>query len=151
MHAKLLQLCSNLCDPMDHSLPDFSVHKMLQAEILGWAAIPFSRGSSWPRDWPTPLMPTCIGRQILYHLSPQRLLETKLKIWQHIAIVWKKKIVLQIYRNKIGMKIINFALWQLYIVYTNYAAIEIQEREWKIKIILDIPSAIKHAERLELS
>ena len=32
-------------------LPGFSVHGILQARILKWAAIPFSRGSSWPRDW----------------------------------------------------------------------------------------------------
>ena len=27
------------------------VHEILQARILEWVAIPFSRGSSWPRDW----------------------------------------------------------------------------------------------------
>ena len=36
-----------LCDP---SPPGFSVHEILQARILDWAAIPSSRGSSWPRD-----------------------------------------------------------------------------------------------------
>ena len=40
-----------LCDPMDYSRPGSSVHGMLQARILEWLAIPFSRGSSWPRDW----------------------------------------------------------------------------------------------------
>ena len=39
------------CDPMDCSLPGSSVHGILQARILEWVAIPFSRGSSWPRDW----------------------------------------------------------------------------------------------------
>ena len=39
-----------LCDPMDRSLPGFSVHGILQARILEWVAISFSRGSSWPRD-----------------------------------------------------------------------------------------------------
>ena len=29
----------------------FQVHGILQARILEWVAIPFSRGSSWPRDW----------------------------------------------------------------------------------------------------
>ena len=33
------------------SLPDSSVHGILQARILEWGAIPFSGGSSWPRDW----------------------------------------------------------------------------------------------------
>ena len=39
-----------LCDPMDCSLTGFSVHGILQAIILQWVAILFSRGSSWPRD-----------------------------------------------------------------------------------------------------
>ena len=42
----LLQLCSTLCNPMDSSLPDPSVHGILQARILEWVAIPFSRGYS---------------------------------------------------------------------------------------------------------
>ena len=32
------------------SLPGSSVHGVLQASILAWIAIPFSRGSPWPRD-----------------------------------------------------------------------------------------------------
>ena len=39
MCAKLLQLCPTLCDPMDHSPPDSSVHGILQARILEWVAI----------------------------------------------------------------------------------------------------------------
>ena len=40
-----------LWDPMDCSLPGSSVHGILQARILEWVFIPFSRGHSWPRDW----------------------------------------------------------------------------------------------------
>ena len=40
MHAKLLQSCSTLCDPMDHSLPGSFVHGILQARILEWVACP---------------------------------------------------------------------------------------------------------------
>ena len=36
---------------MDCSPPGFSLHGILQARILEWVAIPFSRRSSWPRDW----------------------------------------------------------------------------------------------------
>ena len=50
MHAKSLQSCLTLCDPMDRSLPGSSVHGILQARILEWGAVPFSRGSSQPRD-----------------------------------------------------------------------------------------------------
>ena len=44
------QSCSALWDPMDCNPPGSSVHGILQARILEWVAIPFSRGSSWPRD-----------------------------------------------------------------------------------------------------
>ena len=42
--------CLTLCNPMDCSLSGSSVHGILWARILGWIAIPFSWGSSWPRD-----------------------------------------------------------------------------------------------------
>ena len=45
------QLCLTLCNPMDCSLPGSFVHEILQAGILEWGAIPFSRGSSSPKDW----------------------------------------------------------------------------------------------------
>ena len=44
------QSCLTLCDPVDCSPPDSSVHGILQARILEWVAIFFSRGSSQPRD-----------------------------------------------------------------------------------------------------
>ena len=75
---------------MNCSLPGSSDHGILQARILGRVAIPFSRGSSWPRDWTWVsciagvMRAYCIvkgtlvsalwwpkGRQILYHLSHQ--------------------------------------------------------------------------------
>ena len=46
MHAKLLQSCPTLCDPMDCSLPGSSVLGILQERVLEWAAVPSSRGSS---------------------------------------------------------------------------------------------------------
>ena len=36
---------------MGCSLPDSSVHGILQARVLEWVGIPFSRGSSWPKEW----------------------------------------------------------------------------------------------------
>ena len=39
-----------LCNHMGYSLPGSSVHRTLQARILEWVAISFSRGSSWLRD-----------------------------------------------------------------------------------------------------
>ena len=43
------QSCPTLWNPLDCSLPGSSVHRILQARILNWVAILFSRGSSWPR------------------------------------------------------------------------------------------------------
>ena len=42
------QLCPTLCDPIDCSPPGSDVHGILQARILEWVAISFSRGSSDP-------------------------------------------------------------------------------------------------------
>ena len=50
LRVKVSQSCLTLCDPMDCSLPGSSVCGILQARILEWAAVPFSRGSSQPRD-----------------------------------------------------------------------------------------------------
>ena len=44
------QSCPALCDPVDCSPPGSSIHGILQARIPEWVAIPFSRGSSQPRD-----------------------------------------------------------------------------------------------------
>ena len=44
--VEVTQSCPTLCDPMD-----CSPRGILQARIQEWVAIPFSRGSSWPRDW----------------------------------------------------------------------------------------------------
>ena len=51
------QSCPTLCGPMDCSPPGSSVHGILQARILEWVAISFSRGSSQPRDqtWVSPI------------------------------------------------------------------------------------------------
>ena len=48
--CSVAQLCLTLCDPIDCSLPDSSVHSILQARIMEWVAIPFSWISSRPRD-----------------------------------------------------------------------------------------------------
>ena len=42
VHAKSLQLCPNLCDPLYCSLPGSSVHGIFQVGILEWVAVPSS-------------------------------------------------------------------------------------------------------------
>ena len=59
MHAKSLQSYPNLCDPMDCSLPGFSVHGILQTRILEWVAKPSFRGSAQPKA--SPACVSCIG------------------------------------------------------------------------------------------
>ena len=54
---------SDLCDPMD-----CLVHGILQARILEWVAVPFSRGSSEPRDQ---TQISCIAGRFCYQLSHQ--------------------------------------------------------------------------------
>ena len=53
-----------LCHPMDCSPPGFSVHGILQASILEWVAISFSKGSSQPKDQNHI---SSIVRRVLYH------------------------------------------------------------------------------------
>ena len=48
--GEVVQSCPTLCDPVDCNLLGFSVHGILQARILEWVAISFSRWSSQPRD-----------------------------------------------------------------------------------------------------
>ena len=68
MKVLVAQLCLTLWDPMDYSLPGFSVHGILQARILEWVSIPSSKVSSQPRDW---TWSSCICRQSIYHLRYQ--------------------------------------------------------------------------------
>ena len=60
-HAKSLQSCPTLCDPVDYSPPDFSVHGILQARILEWVAMPSSRRSSNPAIEPMSLESPALG------------------------------------------------------------------------------------------
>ena len=46
----LVQSCPILCNSVDNSLPGSSVHEILQARILGWVAIFYSKGPSQLRD-----------------------------------------------------------------------------------------------------
>ena len=59
--VKAAQSCPTLCDPMD-----YTVHGIFQARMLEWIDLPFSKGSSQPRNR-TRGLPHC--RWILYQLS----------------------------------------------------------------------------------
>ena len=49
------------------SAPGSSIHAIIQARILEWVAISYSKGSSRPRDLICAPRVSCIGRRILYH------------------------------------------------------------------------------------
>ena len=68
MYASVLSPFTHvqLCNPIDCSPPASSVHGMLQARILEWVAMPFSRGSSRPRDQTWVSCSSCNCRRILY-------------------------------------------------------------------------------------
>ena len=66
--CSLAQLYLTLYDLMDYNPPSSSVKGILQAGILKWVAISFSKEPSQPRDQ---TCTCCISRQILYPLSHQ--------------------------------------------------------------------------------
>ena len=53
MKVVVTQLCQTLCNPMDCSPPGTTVLGILQAKIMEWVAIPFSRGYSQPKAMAT--------------------------------------------------------------------------------------------------
>ena len=67
-----VQSCPILCEPMDYCPQSSSVHGILQARILEWIAISFSRGSSQARDR---THVSCISRQILCHWATGKTLQ----------------------------------------------------------------------------
>ena len=103
--AKLLQSCLTPCDPMNCSLPDSSVHGILQARILEWAAMPSSRRSSQLRDGNHVSYVSCIGRQDFFlplapSGKPLKLIECTLNFLEAVGdmvskLTKQKKILLK--------------------------------------------------------
>ena len=67
MPNKSLQSCLTLSNPMHFGPIGTSVHGILQATILEWVAISFSKRSSRPREWTNVSYISCMGRLVLYH------------------------------------------------------------------------------------
>ena len=68
------------CNP-----PGYCVHGILQTRILEWVAMPFSRGSSRPRDLIPVSYVSCIGRWILYHWATREV-PLQLELYANIEI-----------------------------------------------------------------
>ena len=93
--------CPNLSDPMDCSLQGSSVHGIPQARILEWFAIPFFRGSSWPRDQ---TQVSHIAGRVLLSESPGKPLRAPTHShntyqWYNALHYFKLRIILYISRN----------------------------------------------------
>ena len=75
--ALVIQLCLTLYDPMDCSLPGSSVHGILQARILEWVAISFTRVSSQPRaqTWVSHI----VGRFFYTPIKVKKIIPSKTK------------------------------------------------------------------------
>ena len=63
--SEVAQSCLTLCSPMDCSPPGSSVHRILQARILEWAATSCSRGASRPGDRTCSPCVSCNSRRLL--------------------------------------------------------------------------------------
>ena len=61
------EVASVVCDPMDYSLADSSIHEILQARILERVVMPSFGGTSPPKDETHISYVSCIDRKILYH------------------------------------------------------------------------------------
>ena len=66
------QSCLTLCNSMDCSPPDSSVHGIFQERTLEWVAVSSSRGSPQPRGWTQVSFVSCIGRCFVYHCTPRK-------------------------------------------------------------------------------
>ena len=77
-----------VCDPVDYSLPRYSVHGVLQVRTMVLVAISFSRGLSQPRDR---THVSCIGRRVLYHWATREALQTWMllhfKLWRCLMCI----------------------------------------------------------------
>ena len=62
----------------------FSIHEILQAELLEWVAIPFSKGSSQPRDWTQ--VSCTVGRFFTLWPTRKALINTTTILLQNLLI-----------------------------------------------------------------
>ena len=95
---------------MDCSLSDSSTHGILQARILGWVAILFSRGSSWPRDW---TWVSCLVGGFFTSEPPEKHKETWEKILVKCIITMIN--ILNAYRVLTNQQRNRLRIWTFYV------------------------------------
>ena len=94
--SEVIQSCLTLCNSMDCSPLGSSVHEILQARILEWVTISFTRGSTPPRDQSCN---SCTGKQILYHWDT----------WEALWLRVNKKVMCCFY---IFVGLLTFNMWR---------------------------------------
>ena len=92
------QLCLTLCYPMECSLPESSVHGILQARILEWVAIPFPRGSSRPKIELTSPMSPALAEHVPYSWAT----------WGALPLRLEHNWYLKLPRDKVCQSLISF-------------------------------------------
>ena len=98
------QSCPTLCNPMDCSLPSSSAHGILQAKILEWVSISFSRGSSQLRDRTWVSYVSCIAGIFFTPWVIREAQENSIAVPQKIknwTIVWSGNSTLGIYPKEL--------------------------------------------------
>ena len=83
VYILVAQSCLTLCEPMNCNSPSSSVHGIFQARIMGWVDIPFSRGSSQPKDW-THI--SCIAGRFFTIWDTRE----ALRFWYYQMTLWEK-------------------------------------------------------------
>ena len=112
--SEVAQSFPTLWGPVDCSPPGSSVYGILQARILEWVAVSFSRGSSWPRDW---TQVSCIaGRR--FNLWATREAHNCYQIYTYLFGVQSPRVFQKYFwktiplSNKNDWQYLNICLWQ---------------------------------------
>ena len=103
--SEVAQSCLTLCDPMDCSLPDSSIHGIFKATVLEWVAISFSRGSSWPRD--RTQVSRIVGRCFTIWAT------SKVRLWKGLRLqtIWGLTVTMWVSTSGLNLKPAQFYLW----------------------------------------
>ena len=92
MHAKSLQSCPILCDPVDYSLPGSSVHGIFQAKILEWVAMcPPPGDLPYPGIEPTSFTSTALAGGFFTTSTTYALRILRCRtalIFQELIVIW---------------------------------------------------------------
>ena len=90
---------------LDCSPPGSSDHGISQARILGGDTIPFSKGSSWPRDW---IRVSCITGQFFTVWAPREVLRVRGQMGLIVAVTSKKDNLARSFEDVEGTSQITF-------------------------------------------